>query len=273
MKIIKTNSAGKIDRKTFNFYFPKDFENISPIVPCVKLDNTVYVIANFNSMVDEMLLFDDVCNYTDALNLSVKMQGKKLNIFDLSNIYSFILNKNLNVNDFSFFREYNIVSNKQFHILKRFQYLPDNLKIYIAEKDIPFRYLNILVNFEERIIKKISVYIDKNRLSVSNFRILINNVYDFKDEIDFENDLDSEISRLRNEFNKRRFDFEKKINDLLQIDNDISMENQNNFEDCSISISFKIKSFEDFLAKIETLKKSEKNIKEVFDILRNNDLC
>jgi len=273
MKIIKTNPADKVDRRTFNFYLPKNLESLNPIVPCVKIGEVIYVIANFNSLANEMLLFDEVCNYTDAINLSVKMQNKKLNNIDLSNIYFFILNNNLNVQHFPFFREYNIVSDKQFYILKMLQYLPDKLKIYIAEKDIPLKYLNILINFDEKIIGKISDFIDIKKPSVSNFRILINNIYDFKDEINFENNLDSEILRLRNEFNKRRFDFEKNINNLLQIGNGILMENKNNFEICSISVSFEIKSIEDFLSKVETLKNSEKMVEEVFNILKNNDLC
>ncbi|MCB4204222.1 hypothetical protein LF845_04515 [Deferribacterales bacterium Es71-Z0220] len=273
MKIIKINSANKVDRKTFDFYFPKDVESLNPIVPCVKIDDTLYVIANFGFQTNELVLFEEVCDYAAAINLAVKLRGGNLNIIELSNIYMFILNNNLNVENFSFFKEYNIVSKKQFHILERLQYLPDNLKSYIVEKDIAFKYLNILTNFDEKIIEIISNYVHIKNPSVSNFRILINNIYDFKDEINFENDLDSEILRLRNEFNKRRFDFEKKITELLQIGNGIVMENKNNFELCTISVNFEVKSFEDFLDKIKTLEKSERKVEEVFNILKNNDLC
>ncbi|UOD34300.1 hypothetical protein DSN97_09075 [Deferribacteraceae bacterium V6Fe1] len=273
MKIIKINSANKVDRKTFDFYFPKDIESLNPIVPCVKIDDTLYVIANFGFQTNELVLFEEVCDYAAAISLAVKLRGGNLNVIELSNIYVFILNNNLNIEGFSFFKEYNIVSKKQFHILERLQYLPDNLKAYTAEKDIALKYLNILTSFDKKTIEKIAEYVDIKKPSVSNFRILINNIYDFKGEINFENDLDSEILRLRNEFNKRRIDFEKKITELLQVGNDILMENKNNFELCSINVNFEIKSFEDFLDKIETLKKSEKRVEKVFSILKNNDLC
>ncbi|MBC7196423.1 MAG: hypothetical protein H5U39_04110, partial [Deferribacterales bacterium] len=71
----------------------------------------------------------------------------------------------------------------------------------------------------------------------------------------------------------RRFDFEQKITELLQIGNGIVMENKNNFELCTISVNFEVKSFEDFLDKIKTLEKSERKVEEVFNILKNNDLC
>ncbi|MBZ4672880.1 MAG: hypothetical protein JG762_1110 [Deferribacteraceae bacterium] len=273
MKIIRNNLTDKVDTKTFNFYFPKNVESLNPIVPCVKIDDTVYVIANFNSPANELLLFEEICDYTTAINFAVNLQSRKLNIFDLSNIYTFILNNNLKIEDFSFFMEYNIVSKKQFCILERLQYLPDNLKSYIVEKDIAFKYLNILTNFDEKIIEIISNYVHIKNPSVSNFRILISNIYDFRDEINFENDLDSEILRLRGEFNKRRFDFEQKITELLHIGNGIVMENKNNFELCTISVNFEVKSFEDFLDKIKTLEKSERKVEEVFNILKNNDLC
>ena len=273
MKIIEIGSTDKIDKDTFNIFYRQNSQKKNPLVPAAHINGVYYLLSNFYADSKELVLLEDIKCFSDALKAVIEIGGEDYNLVDLSNIYYLIKKLDLNKNDYSVFRKNNIVNKEQFDILDRIFLLSDNFKRYIVDKDISLKVLSIVLKFNADIVKKIEEYVLKNYPSVSSFRILINNIYDYKDEIDFENNLEDEIERLKFKYNRKRYEFEKIIEDILKIENGITVENKNNYETCRFNVNFEISSFEDFMAKLQILHNSSGKIKAAFDILKENDLC
>jgi hypothetical protein len=273
MRVVRPNRSEMVDRRKFNFLFRFDEEYNHNIVPVSFIDDIYYVLGNFLFETDEYLLIEDITTFNKCLEFSINFLNGKLNIVELSNIYRIITENNLSLDNFQVFKNSNILSKEHFSVLKNIYYLPDPLKKYIAIKDISIKTLLILVKFDKVVIDKISKLIEENLLSVSNFRNLINDIYDFYDEIDYKKPLLSEIKRCKGKIKNRYSSLNETIENILQLNGDVEFLNKNFYELCNFNISFEIKSYEDFCKKVDNLAEKKGKVKEVFSLLKNYDLC
>lgn len=273
MKIVSLNKNEKIDREKFNFLYRKDKKLKHSIVPVSFIDNTYYLLGNFYCDTSKYLLIEDVRDFHKCLMFAIDFFDQRLNIIELSNIYKIITENALTLSNFNIFRENGIVSKENFFVLEKLYFLPEPLKRYIADKDIPIKVLFLLVKFDKVVIDKISNLIEENPLSVSNFRNLINDIYNFYEKIDYKKPLISEIDRCKKEIKNRYDELNKKIDNILQLGGDIKFLNENFFELCNFNVSFEIRSYEDFCKKTEKLLEKKGRVREVFSLLKEYDLC
>jgi hypothetical protein len=80
------------------------------------------------------------------------------------------------------------------------------------------------------------------------------------------------FDNLIKESNKLKYDFEKEYFELVKSLNEIKINNFDNFETNTLSISFDINSFEDFNKKLKYLDENKDKIKNIYNLLKKYDL-
>lgn len=272
-ELVAGDVLSKAKNTTLNWMYRDRINNsVSPTYLCF-IEGRFHFLNNFGLQKTEGILIKSITSVEDALYFSVDICGFKPNLVELSNVLNII---SLFGGDFSkckIFEQYSMNSNNQLATLSKISGLPENIKMFIASKDLPLRNVMLMLKLKQDLIPKVDDLIGRVKLSVSDFRNLINDLRDYQDEMDIEKDLFSEITRIKRKYSKYKTEIIDKIYDKIFIDNKITILNKNNFETPEFVVSFGFKDVHEYETMVSKLYYSVDKIKDVYEFMRGNDIC
>lgn len=272
-ELVAGDVLSKAENTTLNWmYRDRINKTVSPTYLCF-IDGKFYFLNNFGLQKTEGILIKSISSVEDALYFSVDISEFKPNLVELSNILNII---SLFGGDFSkckIFEQYSINSNNQLTTLSKISGLPENIKMFIASKDLPLKNVILMLKLKQDLIPKVDDLIGRVKLSVSDFRNLINDLKDYQDEIDIKKDIFSEIKRIKSKYSKYKTEIVDKIYNKIFIDNKITILNKNNFETPEFVVSFGFKDPREYETIVSKLYYSVDKIKDVYEFMRGNDIC
>ncbi len=269
--MIKKINSDLIDRQSFNWrYNREETKRVYP--PVVWEFGNKYIQLNYFDIVEEEnFIFNGT--FKDALEMSLNFYlSDSLNIVELSNILHLCLKYNYAYEEIFIFDKLNIKGKKNFEILKLIIAFPDELKKYIAEKNVSIKILSVYVKLKDNLKNIIHQYVELKKPSVGDFRKIVNLLFDNGRNIDINYYDEKYFKNFVPKNDKIKIEFEREFQNLTKKAESIIIKNSDYFETDTLDICFSINSYDEYLDKIKILEKNSKNIKEIYDLLESYDL-
>jgi hypothetical protein len=193
-------------------------------------------------------------------------------LVELSNILNICLEFQENPTYLQIFKDFGVKGKNHFKTLKQIKNFPEGLKLYISQKNVSLRIINIYLKLDE-ILKNILIeYVLDEKPSVGDFRKFVNLLFDNGRNINI-NYYDKEyFKNFYPKNDKLKIEFETKFRNLVNKFENIYIENPDYFETDTLKICFSFNSYENFKNKIKYLQKNEPKIKEIFNLMKEYDL-
>lgn len=261
----------EIDRNRFRWYKRKnDFSEIyAPIV--WRYGENMYQLNYFDNFSNQFILKDSF-SPMDAIKFSIEFyKTEDLSISQLSSIYKICKFFKITPSNLKIFEENGIKGNEAYESLEYYDKLNKLTAEYINIKKLGIKYISILKKLNENHLKIIDQFIETKKPSAGDLRNFINFIKDYKSYIDtdiFDEDL---INSIRNQRNLLQADFQERFRSLQKNFKRIKVDNINNFENCSLKITFEISNMEDYLSSLEEFQKKE-IFEEIFDLMKKYDI-
>ncbi len=257
------SKAENIDNTSLRWQ--KTYDDITLPIAC-KIDDKIYNINFANG--DEYIIFD-VKDFTEAINLSIKY-AKNIKFTDIARLSIITKQNGVNNSDISLFKEMGIKGDKSFEVLQSIVNYPEDLQAYIDEKNIPIKTLRLISSLHNNCIKFIADFVADISPSLQAFKIFVENVADFKEEICNATyvtgfSFPSKKSAVRKDIEQQYADAKASIAPALFINSDM-------FETSNISISFNANSLEEYKSHVEKLS-NYSEVATFYELLKKNGIC
>ncbi len=276
MKLITADQLPNIDRVTFNWTFPENKALTSITYPPALWEKSgiYYQLNYFSHCADEYFLIKNG-DFPDAFSFTTGFHGSEnLNVIELSNLLFLIETFEYNISDFILFEKYGVAGNRKIRTLRALKDLPESIKQYLALKNFSFKTLNLLVRLPENIINIVESYIVKKNPSVSDFKKMVAELFDMKEDVPRELTIydKNELEKIFMSKNMLQNNFLKELKLLTDKMKPVEVKNTDNFETDTLELSIKINSPEDFERIPEQMSNKIEIIKDIYKLMERYDL-
>jgi len=276
MKLITADQVSNIDHVTFNWIFPENKALESIIYPPAlwKKNGIYYQLNYFRHCANKYFLLEN-SDFPDALSFATGFYGSEnLNVIELSNLLSLIETFGYDISDFILFEKYGVVGNRKIRTLKALNDLPESIKKYLALKNFSFKTLHLLIRLPENIIGIVESYILTKSPSVSDFKRMVEKLFDMKEDIPQDLTIydKNELEKIFLSKNLIQNNFFKELKQRISQMNPVEVKNADNFETDTLELRIKINSPEDFEKILEQMSNKIEIIEDIYKLMEKYDL-
>jgi hypothetical protein len=262
--------TGNINRSLFNYlYIQKENDQFYPPL-VVKIENNFFQLNKFDTA-GGLVLFIGEKSYEEALNISIKSHSD-INIIELSNILTLAELLDINIDNISILKENGIKGDKVIFAIKKLRQMPEILKNYLIAKDISYKYIIILSQLNAKLTSLMTDYVNKNNPTLSDFRLMLTLIYDYKSFIDLDYFDEEYIKKIVRERNLLETIFFDAFNSFKAELAPVKVKNYDNFETTRLEFVFESLDFKDFEDKINYFRSKIDAVKNFYNLIKAYDI-